>query len=196
MLRRVSITLACLASAAYAWTGETYGLPSLDIPKLECENALWVENPVEKQFLSSKLVVVANLQGPGRIEMIHFAMPGALKLGREAILRKYWDGENTPSVDCPLVDFFCDPAGQTGTLRVFVIDPDRFVGGRNERLTLDGREFAVVSDFKNGKWIETRVTAAETADGQIVLAAENFSPDSNAVFSIVEWCGLVPDSVR
>jgi hypothetical protein len=43
--------------------------------------------------------------------MIHFAMPAVLKLNRDLLLKMYWDGESEPSVDCPLVDFFCDPAG-------------------------------------------------------------------------------------
>lgn len=87
-------------------------LPTLKVPKIKAENALWVEDPIDKQFVSAKSIVVAELEGPGRIEMFHFVMPGALKLGREAILRIYWDGAEKPSVDCPLVDFFCDPAGQ------------------------------------------------------------------------------------
>ena len=43
--------------------------------------------------------------------MIHFALPMAMKLNRDVLLKIYWDGEKDPSVDCPLVDFFCDPAG-------------------------------------------------------------------------------------
>ena len=34
-----------------------------------------------------------------------------MKLNRDVLLRGYWDGETSPSIDCPLVDFFCDPAG-------------------------------------------------------------------------------------
>lgn len=95
---------------------------SADIPGIEelarltpgrvrAENALWIENPLDRQFRSSKRVVVAEIEGPAVITMIHFAMPQALKLNRDVLLRAYWDGEQSPSVDCPLVDFFCDPAG-------------------------------------------------------------------------------------
>lgn len=100
-------------------------LAELDLAKLNSENALWVENPVEKQFLSTKCVVVADLEGPGRIEMVHFAMPGVLKLGREAVLRIFWDGEQEPSVNCPLVDFFCDPAGQFESVNTVVLNKRR-----------------------------------------------------------------------
>ena len=75
------------------------------------QNALWIENPLSARFTSSKRVVVAEVKGPATITMIHFAMPAVLKLNRDVLLKMYWDGETSPSVDCPLVDFFCDPAG-------------------------------------------------------------------------------------
>ncbi len=94
--------------------GQTAGLE--DLPKLtpgrtKAENALWIENPLSARFNSSKRVVVAELKGPAVITMIHFAMPATLKLNRDVLLRMYWDGESSPSVEVPLVDFFCDPAG-------------------------------------------------------------------------------------
>ncbi len=91
-------------------------------------NALWIENPLDVQFRSTNRIVVASIQGPAEITMIHFAFARAQlgqdsnkplsqqigngkPLGRDAVLRIYWDGETNPSVECPLVDFFCDPAG-------------------------------------------------------------------------------------
>jgi hypothetical protein len=100
-------------------------LPNLDVAPIKAENALWVENPFEEQFLSSKIIVVADLAGPGQIEMFHFAMPSSLELGREAILRIYWDDEEEPSVNCPLVDFFCDPAGQFESVETAVLNKRR-----------------------------------------------------------------------
>lgn len=87
-------------------------LPMLDPGKTGMENGLWVETPLERQFNSSKTVVLADLKGPAKITMIHFALPMAMKLNRDVLLKIYWDGEKDPSVECPLVDFFCDPAGQ------------------------------------------------------------------------------------
>lgn len=75
------------------------------------QNALWIETPLSARFNSSKRVVVADVNGPATITMIHFAMPAVLKLSRDVLLKMYWDGEASPSVDCPLVDFFCDAAG-------------------------------------------------------------------------------------
>jgi len=113
--------LFCISATAY----DLAGLPDLAIAPIRAENALWVENPIEKQFLSAKCIVAADLKGPGRIEMFHFAMPGALKLGREVILRIYWDGQDAPSVNCPLVDFFCDPAGQFDSVETAVLNKRR-----------------------------------------------------------------------
>lgn len=75
-------------------------------------NALWGENPKEMQFGDGRAkVVIADIKGPGVITMIHFALPQTMKLNRDAILRIFWDGEKNPSVQSPLVDFFCDPNG-------------------------------------------------------------------------------------
>jgi hypothetical protein len=95
--------------AAPPWSADD--LPRLIPGRTAAQNALWIENPLSARFNSSKQVVVAELKGPAVITMIHFAMPQVLKLNRDLLLKMYWDGEQSPSVDCPLVDFFCDPAG-------------------------------------------------------------------------------------
>jgi len=90
-----------LESLYRLWPGET-----------KQANALWPENAKELQFGQGRSsVVIADLKGPGVITMIHFAMPETMRLNRDTILRIYWDGEKTPSVEAPLVDFFCDPNG-------------------------------------------------------------------------------------
>ncbi|MEN6333730.1 MAG: glycoside hydrolase family 172 protein [Phycisphaerales bacterium] len=86
-------------------------LAQLTPGRTAAQNALWIENPLTARFNTSKRVTVAEIQGPATITMIHFAMPQAMKLDRDLLLKAYWDGEESPSVDCPLVDFFCDPAG-------------------------------------------------------------------------------------
>jgi hypothetical protein len=52
--------------------------------------------------------VLADIKGPGKITHIYFTMidPNLLDY-REAILRMYWDEEETPSVEVPFGDFFC-----------------------------------------------------------------------------------------
>jgi len=93
--------VAGLDSLCRLWDGETHQV-----------NALWPENPKERQFGEGRSrVVIADLKGPGVITMIHFAMPERMRLNRDTVIRIYWDGEKEPSVQAPLVDFFCDPDG-------------------------------------------------------------------------------------
>lgn len=76
------------------------------------ENGLWEECPKERQFTKGGKAIIAEIEGPGVITTIHFALGAvALSINRDTILRIYWDGEKSPSVECPLPDFFCDPDG-------------------------------------------------------------------------------------
>lgn len=101
------------------------GLARLTPGRTAAQNALWIENPLTARFNTSKRVVVADVKGPAVITMIHFAMPQALKLNRDVLLRMYWDGETTPSVDCPFVDFFCDPAGRREVVNTALVNKRR-----------------------------------------------------------------------
>lgn len=108
----LSLTLlGFTAATASAQPDVLASLPRLKDSRTRAENALWIENALTARFNSSKRVTVADLKGPGVITMIHFAMPQTLKLNRDVLLRIFWDKETKPSVEVPLVDFFCDPAG-------------------------------------------------------------------------------------
>ena len=48
------------------------------------------------------VVVLADIEGPGAIQSIWMAG----YVGRDSILRFYWDYQETPSVECPQSDFF------------------------------------------------------------------------------------------
>jgi hypothetical protein len=100
-------------------------LPQLTPGRTAAQNALWIENPLSARFNTSRQVTVAEIQGPATITMIHFAMPQALKLDRDVLLKAYWDGETTPSIDCPLVDFFCDPAGLRDEVNTALVNKRR-----------------------------------------------------------------------
>lgn len=95
------------------------------------ENALWIENPLAARFNTTNRVVVADLRGPAEITMLHFALPQShfgeplVLLGRELVLRAYWDGEPTPSVEVPLADFFCDPAGTREEVNTVLVNKRR-----------------------------------------------------------------------
>jgi len=94
-------------------------------------NALWIENPMTARFNTSKRVVVADIRGPAWITMIHFALPQShflqppRLLSRELLIRMYWDDEEQPSVDCPFVDFFCDPAGTREMVNTALVNKRR-----------------------------------------------------------------------
>lgn len=49
---------------------------------------------------------LAEIEGPGAIQ--HIWMPPAPEYWRKLILRAYWDGEDLPSIECPVGDFFAN----------------------------------------------------------------------------------------
>jgi len=55
--------------------------------------------------------VPADIRGPGAIQSIWIATPRAPEFGRYLILRVYWDGQEHPSIECPIGDFFASPWG-------------------------------------------------------------------------------------
>src|SRR5512136_1318087 len=81
------------------------GLATLTPGKTKAVNALWIETPLTAQFKTSKHVVVADLKGPAVITMMHFAYgqsqisASPKRLNRDLLLRIWWDGEASPSVD-------------------------------------------------------------------------------------------------
>ena len=64
----------------------------------------WKVNPYVK-IEPNQTVTFADIQGPGVIQRI-WMTPSPNSLQRLNILRIYWDGEQTPSVECPAGDFF------------------------------------------------------------------------------------------
>ncbi len=58
---------------------------------------------------AGETVTLAEIKGPGMIT--HIWITCSPKCYRDCILRIYWDGENEPSVEVPLGDFFCNGWG-------------------------------------------------------------------------------------
>ncbi len=104
------------------------GLSRLVPGKVRAENGLWIETPLDRQFKSGKTVTVADMKGPGVITMIHFALPHRsiadpqYKMNRDTLLQIYWDDETEPSVNVPMVDFFCDPMGQRDVVNTAIVN--------------------------------------------------------------------------
>lgn len=111
----MKVAIACLILLQVGILAASQDVESLCIfqgGKTGQANALWHENREELKFAQERRkVVIADLKGPGMITMIHFALPNGKTLNRDTILRIWWDGEAKPSVESPLVDFFCDPNG-------------------------------------------------------------------------------------
>lgn len=120
----ISITMAFIFQVKGQWE-DVSNLPSLTLGRTAAQNALWIENPLSARFNTSKRVVVADIKGPAVITMIHFAMPQTLQLNRDVLLKMYWDGEESASVDCPFVDFFCDPAGTREVVNAALVNKRR-----------------------------------------------------------------------
>jgi hypothetical protein len=81
------------------------------------------------------------------------------------------------------------PKGAKGMVRVYVIDPDVFAGGRKEEVLVAGKSLGIVEDFQDGRWLERAVDPAKSAEGKILIQARNLRQGSNAVVSIIEWVG-------
>ncbi len=63
----------------------------------------WKVNPYIT-INSKETVTIAEIEGPGAIQHIWMTPTG---VWRWSIIRIYWDDEKTPSVECPIADFFC-----------------------------------------------------------------------------------------
>ena len=86
------------------------------VPKLpntrNVNNASWAARDLGESWKvnpyiiinSGETVTIAEMEGPGAIQQIWMTPTG---VWRRSIIRIYWDGEETPSVECPIADFFC-----------------------------------------------------------------------------------------
>lgn len=127
--------------------GDILDLARLDSGQTFAQNALWIENALSARFNTSKNVVVVDVTGPAVITMIHFAMPQTLQINRDVLLKMYWDGETAPSVDVPLVDFFCDPAGLRSEITTAMVNKQR---GYNAYFSMPFRKSAKIELVYDG----------------------------------------------
>ena len=78
----------------------------------------WKCRPCIRDIPPGSTVTLADIDGPGAIQSTWFGG----YVGRDFILRIYWDGQGQASVECPLGDFFALPwvrrgeGGQSGPL--------------------------------------------------------------------------------
>jgi hypothetical protein len=72
----------------------------------------WKVSP-SVRIVPGQTFIMADVQGAGAIQHIWMTPTGDNRLN---ILRMYWDGEETPSVECPAGDFFACGCGQYTTV--------------------------------------------------------------------------------
>lgn len=61
------------------------------------------------ELAAGETKTILNLKSAGQIVRLHVTMGWSdPQIHRKALLKIYWDGEDTPSVLCPVGDFFCD----------------------------------------------------------------------------------------
>ncbi|MDO4950123.1 MAG: DUF2961 domain-containing protein [Bacteroidales bacterium] len=65
----------------------------------------WKVNPYVK-IAAGETLTIAEMEGPGAVQHI-WMTPNMGSNWRWTIVRIYWDDEKTPSVECPIGDFFC-----------------------------------------------------------------------------------------
>lgn len=63
----------------------------------------WKVNPYIR-VAPGETFEIAHIEGPGAIQHIWLTPTGKW---RDTIIRFYWDGQEAPSVECPVGDFFC-----------------------------------------------------------------------------------------
>lgn len=75
-------------------------------------------SPCIPNIKAGECVTLAKIQGAGTIQHIWVTVTDRASsrnryLLRDLVLRMYWDGEEEPSVECPLGDFFCCGFGES-----------------------------------------------------------------------------------
>lgn len=83
-------------------------------------------SPCINEIASGETVTLAEIDGPGTIEHIWMTVTEKTSdinpfVLRDLVLRIYWDGQDNPSVECPLGDFFCCGFGRYYPVNSFPI---------------------------------------------------------------------------
>jgi hypothetical protein len=88
-------------------------------------------SPCIRNLESGRTVTLAEINGPGVIQHIWITVTDKTDKDvfvlRDLVLRIYWDGEEVPSVESPLGDFFCNGFGRGCTVNSLpiVVNPTR-----------------------------------------------------------------------
>lgn len=106
-------------------------------------------SPCLKDIQPGETVVLGEIDGPGIIHHIWITTDNKTSEGdcfvlRDLVLRMYWDGEENPSVEAPLGDFFCCGFGKECYINssLITVVPSR---GLNSYIQMPFKKRAVIT---------------------------------------------------
>ena len=110
MLLRISVvfimSIGVQQTMAAAGNGQPISLAKLRSNRVKTFN---LSSPEKHKLNPHSTLTLLNYKGAGQIVRLHMSI-GLKMLPRNVLLKIYWDGEEHPSVLCPIGDFFCNPA--------------------------------------------------------------------------------------
>jgi hypothetical protein len=167
-------------------------LPALADRAPAPEQLFWPDKiePPKPQSLRDRGVSLHMLCGRPESEVV-FAEPG---FSAKVVSGAAWAAWTPPVYHCrsdvkEVVIEVAVPPKAEGTLRVYVIDPDNFMGGRRQQMHMAERDLGEIRDFQAGRWLETHITPELSESGKVLIRARNLNSRGNATVSIVEWVG-------
>ncbi len=134
---------------------------------------------------ANETITLADVEGPGIIQHIwittnaNVGPEDARFMLRNLILKMYWDNEETPSVECPLGDFFCNGFGQFFNVNALPISANP-TGGLNCYFPLPFRKHARI------EVVNTLDVAGGALFYQVTYSKVDELPD-NAAYFHAQW---------
>jgi hypothetical protein len=102
--------VACLGGSAAMCRGDVLDDVTRQQPGVTKRHSSGLFDPESNadayHIAAGETMTLAELAGPGEIRHIWFTIAGDRRYPRSLVLRIYWDGAQTPSVESPLGDFF------------------------------------------------------------------------------------------
>ncbi|HNR35694.1 MAG TPA: DUF2961 domain-containing protein [Candidatus Hydrogenedentes bacterium] len=116
-------------------------------------DANWVNgNGDARSIAPGGTLTIAELEGPGRITHIwNTIASGERGYSRLLVLRMYWDGEEQPSVECPIGDFFCMGHGVDAPVQSLPVCVTSEGRGRNCYWPMPFRKSAKITVTNEGR---------------------------------------------
>jgi hypothetical protein len=158
---------------------------------------------------AGETATLMDASGPGVIQHIWLVEnTGAENMARGMVIRIYWDGEETPSVECPVLEFFSIGHGRIGSVNslAVVVNPLNALNcfwpmpfSRGARVTLtneSGEDNLLVAyqityvetdvDFNAGKF-HAQYRQARTADQNPYVILDNVRGWGRYVGTFLSW---------